>query len=391
MVRILDRQRLWAFTKAYFTCYTSLVGLYIVIDAFSNLDEFMKRADGFSELVNVMGRYYLVHQALYFDQLGSVIGMMAAIFTVTWMQRNNEHLAMLAAGISTHRAIRPVLFASVIVSAFSVANQELVIPRYAEEIQKSHDDDGVRKVQVPSHYDARGIMIDGSEADRASKTLINRFNATLPVTIFGSIRKIEAEQATYIAEDHPTAPIKGGWLIRGASIDPPVDAELLEPGASILTRIKDPAGFPRQWGEQPITKGQTYFLKSPLSFKVMTRKMGWHKYASMLELVDGLSDPGSEKTDRAEIPMYIHLRLLRPFLALNLLFMSLPLVLGGYGRNMFINLGFALGNSAMFYGVNLLCEYLGSNEVLNPPSLAAWLPLFAFALLATWRWDRIRT
>ena len=30
--------------------------------------------------------------------------------------------------------------------------------------------------------------------------------------------------------------------------------------------------------------------------------------------------------------------------------MSLPLVLGGYGRNMFINLGFALGNSAIFYG-----------------------------------------
>ena len=56
-MRILDRQRLWAFTKAYFTCYTSLVGLYIVIDAFSDLDEFMKRADGFSELVNVMGRY----------------------------------------------------------------------------------------------------------------------------------------------------------------------------------------------------------------------------------------------------------------------------------------------------------------------------------------------
>ncbi|MGD0041896.1 MAG: LptF/LptG family permease, partial [Isosphaeraceae bacterium] len=103
-MRILDRQRYWSFIKAYFTCYVSLVGLYIVIDAFSNLDEFMKRADGFVELIKVMGRYYLLHQALYFDQLGGVIGMMAAIFTVTWMQRNNEHLAILAAGISTHRA-----------------------------------------------------------------------------------------------------------------------------------------------------------------------------------------------------------------------------------------------------------------------------------------------
>jgi len=88
--------------------------------------------------------------------------------------------------------------------------------------------------------------------------------------------------------------------------------------------------------------------------------------------------------------MYIHVRLMRPILAMTLLFMSLPLVLGGYGRNMFINLGFALGNSAMFYGAVLLCQYLGSTAVLVP-SLAAWLPLFIFAMLASWRWDRIRT
>ena len=68
-----------------------------------------------------MGRYYLIHQAAYFDLLGSVISMMAAIFTVTWMQRNNEQLAMLAAGISTHRMIRPVLVSSVIVSVLAVA------------------------------------------------------------------------------------------------------------------------------------------------------------------------------------------------------------------------------------------------------------------------------
>src|SRR5271166_5013078 len=141
-MRILDRQRYWAFFKAYFTCYVSLVGLYIVIDAFSNLDEFMKRADGFVELLKVMGRYYLVHQALYFDQLGGVIGMMAAIFTVTWMQRNNEQLAVLAAGVSTHRAIRPVLVSAVIVNFLAISNQEIIMPYFAEELAKSHDDDG---------------------------------------------------------------------------------------------------------------------------------------------------------------------------------------------------------------------------------------------------------
>ena len=119
-MRILDRQRYWSFLKAYVICYVSLVGLYIVIDAFSNLDEFTKRAEGIVEISQVMGRFYLIRQSLFFDQLSGVIGMMAAIFTVTWMQRNNEQLAMLAAGISTHRAIRPVLVSSVFVSGISV-------------------------------------------------------------------------------------------------------------------------------------------------------------------------------------------------------------------------------------------------------------------------------
>ena len=56
-MRILDRQRYWAYAKAYFTCYLSFIGLFIVIDAFSNLDEFMKRAEGL-DLIKVMGRYY---------------------------------------------------------------------------------------------------------------------------------------------------------------------------------------------------------------------------------------------------------------------------------------------------------------------------------------------
>jgi lipopolysaccharide export system permease protein len=73
-----------------------------------------------------------------------------------------------------------------------------------------------------------------------------------------------------------------------------------------------------------------------------------------------------------------------------LLFMSLPLVLGGYGRNMFINLGFALGNSAIFYGALLFAQYLGSFTILSPP-LTAWAPLMGFGAIATLRWGQIRT
>ncbi len=244
MLTILDRQRYWAFIKAYLICYISLVGLYIVIDAFSNLDEFTKRADSSGELFQIMSRYYLIHQSSFFDQLCGVIGMMAAIFTVTWMQRNNEQLAMLAAGISTHRAIVPVLVSSVFVSLLAVANQELVIPHFGEELARRHDDDGMQRVNsVSTRYDSRKLVIHGKSADRATRTILP-FYATLPIRISGQLRSIDGRQGSYIPSDHPTAPLKGGWLIREATINPPLDNEALQDTSAILTRIDDVTGFP---------------------------------------------------------------------------------------------------------------------------------------------------
>jgi lipopolysaccharide export system permease protein len=444
-VLILDKQRYWSFFKAYVICYFSLVGLYIVIDAFSNLDEFTKRADGFVELFRIMSRYYLIHQSQFFDQLCGVIGMMAAIFTVTWMQRNNEQLAMLAAGMSTQRAIRPVLVSSVIVSLIAVANQEITIPYFGEELARRHDDDGQQRVNyVSSRYDSRGIMIHGKYADRASRTLFP-FYATIGVRIFGSIREIEGQQATYLPPDDPRAPLKGGWLVREATINPPLDEETLRGTGALLSRVSDLSGFPPPLAEatkspQPDEAGSpptenltatlltphseithlstlaplplglnlvfwkthalldrrldfgrgTYFLKSSLTFQAMTRKANWYQYAPTLDLLESLTDPATVGSESTDVAIFVHLRILRPFLGLTLLFMSLPLVLGGYGRNMFINLGFALGNSAIFYGMLIFTQYLGSFTVISPP-LTAWAPLIGFGTIATLRWGRIRT
>ena len=447
-MRILDGQRYWSFLKAYVICYVSLVGLYIVIDAFSNLDEFSKRADGVVEISLVMARFYLIHQCLFFDQLCGVIGMMAAIFTVTFMQRNNEQLAMLAAGISTHRAIRPVMLSSIVVCGISMANQELIMPRLSEELAKTHDDDGQGAVHVTGRYDSRNIYIHGVDADRASRTLVP-FWSTIPKSVFGSIRDIKGQQATYIPPDHPTAPLKGGWLVRKAIVNPPLEEDLLVQSRKVLCHVDGLKGFPRPYVpsikaekntkqaptpaatpeslvenqfrphselacfaafptlpfcaniafsrtytllDRKVDMGRgTYFLKTSLTFQAMTRKTNWYQFAMTRDLLQGLTDPGTgEGSERNDVAMFVHVRLLRPILSMNLLFMSLPLVLGGFGRNTFINLGLALGNSALFYGGILFCQYLGGFRIVSPP-LAAWLPLIVFGTIATLRWDQIRS
>jgi lipopolysaccharide export system permease protein len=243
---------------------------------------------------------------------------------------------------------------------------------------------------LPSRYDPRGLTVIGKKADRASKTITEKFNVTIPSEIYGIMRQLEGKQATYIPEDHPTAPLKGGWLVRGATIGPPLEPKDLESPDSIVVEVKDLAGFPRPYGEAGAVAGDVYFLRTPLTFEAMTRKTGWYAYASLSDLFHGLVDPSTDSSERNDVTMHIHVRLLRPFLSLTLMFMSLPLVLGGYGRNMFVNLGYALGNSAIFYGVGLAFQYLGGSDVL-PPALAAWMPLFIFATLATFRWGQIRT
>ena len=403
VMTILDRQRYWAFLKAYVVCFVSLVGLYIVIDAFTQLDEFLKISDGTGSLLKLMGRYYLVRISRFYDQLCGVITLLAAIFTVTWMQRNNEHIAMMAAGISTHRAIVPVIVSSCLISLVAIVNQECVIPQVAEELQRTPDDDGNRKVKTYSRRDVNDILIHSSFAYRSDLS-IEPFNATFPTNRYGLMLHVSARTAPYIPHDATGTPFRGGWLIRAAQLSPadaPVDGTVItridpQPTANLLSlgmgkTLADALveAFPEPRNHSAGQDTGTYFLRTNLTFLTLIQSLQWYQYAATSDLVRATQDP-TFTAERQEISVFLHFRNLRPLLSLVMLGLSLPLVLGGYGRNMFINLGFSLGTSAIFYTAIFITQWLGNNRMLSP-ELAAWAPLIGFGSLAASRWDRIRT
>lgn len=383
-MRILDRQRYWAFLKAYAVSFVSLVGLYVVIDAFSNLDEFLKVTSSTGVLFRRMGYYYLIRLSFFYDRLCGVITMMAAIFTVTWMQKNNELLAMLAAGISTRRVIVPVIVSAGIVSGLAVVNQEWLIPRIGDDLQLRPDDDGTIKVMAGSRYDSNEIHISGKTGDRAEKT-IDYFHALLPVSRFGALMALEARLARYIPEGDAASPLRGGWLLWGAHLSPDE-----EPDGKILIAVP-----PEMVGRFPKVKppgpphGPVMFLRSSITFTNITRSADWFQFATTPDLIRALADPSSP-AESVKVGVYLHGRIVRPITAMVLLFLSLPLVLGGEGRNMFVNLGLSLGTSALFYGVSFLINYLANNKVMSP-ELAAFAPIIAFGAIAAARWENIRT
>lgn len=387
-MRILDRQRYWAYLKAYLVCFVALVGLYVVVDAFSNLDEFAEVTDGPRELIEHMGRYYLVRLSLFYDRLFGVIGMMAAIFTVTWMQRDNELLAMMAAGISARRAIRPVLFSAVLIGGLAVYNQEAIMPEVARELQLPPDDDGRRELKVYSRIDVNEIMIHGEKGYRETRT-VEPFDASLPISRFGTLQNLEAKEGMWIPAEAVRCPYRNGWLLRGARLSPPDS----EPDGTLLIKVdpEDLPDFPPARNPPEKLPGDVYFLHSNVSFDVATRSLQWFNFAATRDLLETLSEPIGE-TERTEIGVFLHARTLRPLLSMTLLVLTLPIVMGGGSRGMFVNLGMSLGVSAMFYGGQFLCLYLGSNRAFGmTPEFSAWLPLIVFGTIAVARWDKIRT
>ena len=389
-MRILDRQRYWSFVKAYFICFFALVGLYVVIDSFSNIDEFSEWSFTTYALVYNMSRYYLIKMSLIYDQICGIITMMAAIFTVTWMQRNNELLAMLAAGISTQRVIRPVLVSAVAISSLAIINQELIMPRLAEELQRPPDDDGFVPKKVYPRQDSAEVFIQGFVADRSNRS-VSHIAVTIPVRVAGELIEVASPEAIYIPPDDPDCPKRGGWVLWGARfLTAPPDGSLEDLTHGVLTEITDRSPYPRpkdKLAGRP--NASVFFLKTGLSFTSLTRSPQWFHFATTKDLILALSDP-SNLGERGDISIFLHSRIIRPLAAFNLMLLSLPLVLGGAGRNMFVNLGMSLGTSGLFYSVTFISQYLGGHEIYSA-EMSAWAPLILFGTLAVLRWDKIRT
>ena len=140
-MRIIDRYLLAQYVKTFLICWISLTGLYVVVDAFSNLDEFMRYAEHSGKpLVRIMGEFYTFRAIYFFDRCSAILAMIAAMFTITGITRHNELTALLAAGISRMRVVRPILIAAAVVTVGAACSREFVIPSLREHLTRDPKD-----------------------------------------------------------------------------------------------------------------------------------------------------------------------------------------------------------------------------------------------------------
>ena len=166
---ILDRLFFRNYIKNYIIVFSCMLTLYVVLDLFTNLNDFAVNRNGVVSLFRHVAGYYAVQITIIFDKLAPIITVLAGLFTVVWMQKSNELLPQLSAGVSTYRVIRPIVFGCLCTLALSTLNTEMIIPRLADQLTISRDDpERVKPVQVRGAFDpmTRDHFIGGGDQSR---------------------------------------------------------------------------------------------------------------------------------------------------------------------------------------------------------------------------------
>jgi lipopolysaccharide export system permease protein len=365
MLKLIDRQLARNYIKSYVVCLVSLISLYIVIDLFNNIDDFTQNGQSFFSSLHHIAHYYGYMSTHIFDRLSEAIVLLAAMFTVAWMQRSNELLPQLSAGVCTRRVIRPVLLSACALVLVNVANQELLIPSLRPVFRD--DPKGERTVAVQGSFDSNGIHLSGKTATRRGQC-VREFTCVIPEGAGNSsLISLHAKEAHYIpaGEGEHT----GGWLLtdtKPRELAAPINKDVLE--------YLDPG---------------KYFLRSPdVDFDVLTRDRKWFYQVSTWRLFQELNRASSSRL--ACMAVFFHMRLTRPLLGMILVIMGLSVILRDQNRNVFISAGMCLVLCAVFYAAGLGAKYLGDREFLSP-ALAAWLPVLIFGPLALVQFDAIHT
>jgi lipopolysaccharide export system permease protein len=365
MTRI-DRYLIVLFVRVFLVCFLTLAGLLIVAQIFTNLDELIEYGRIRGSLPLALAEYFGPVLLTIFDRTCALTALLSLLFVVAWLYRTNEWTAMLAAGVSKARVIRPLLFVCLIVIFASAISRELWIPKYSHILtRKPQDLQGVERVLPirPTEDSQYGLLIAGKSIASTSQTIRN------PVfVLFGPassvVGQIQAESALY---QEASESLPAGYLVQGLG-----QAKFLQQPSVVVEGLD----YLRLPSDTPGLKPDECFIPSSVEFD-MLRGSTAKQFASTSDLIWRARNQGDYYGD--DLQMLIHQRFMQPFSDATQLLLGLPLVLTSRRRNV-VQLTIAcLLTFGVFFGISVSLSMLSGSSSWLSPTVATWIPLMLFA------------
>jgi lipopolysaccharide export system permease protein len=348
---VLDRYLTRSFVGGYFLLLAVFIGMYILLELMFNLDEFTEDSSrGPLQVLGLIVDYYKYKVPLYYGQLGGAVLAMAGGFTVAAMLRNNEMVALVAAGVPLQRLAAPLIVSSVVLIGLWMANQEFVVPRFAEKIARTHDDvTGVRTSGVYAARDERNAILSAQRLDPIS----------------GRLHRV------FIIEPDPTGAPAGVIQADSAAWDPAAQVWRLTRGVRIWQGPQQADGLGAAILKTPVDEFAYSLTPEQL---VLRRDSQWESLLSLRQLHALRNVPNL--ANRATVEANLHLRLTQPLVQLILLLLTLPFFLTRLPPNVITAGGKALLLGGIFFLVVSLSQSLVRDE--SAAAMVAWAPIFLF-------------
>jgi lipopolysaccharide export system permease protein len=371
-MKILDRYVARNYLTGYLISLAVLLGLRIVTDMFVNLDEFAEHSDAgaFGVMKNV-ATYYGAQSTVYFRDFAGLITVIAAVFSLGKMTRQNELVAVMASGVSLKRLIMPIVILSVLMTGVLMVDQEFVIPNLANQLSLNPDEiGGVAFDRVWFLPDSKGSLISTPKFDILTETMDSptiltraRDSQNKPWHITG---RITADRATY---NEATS----SWKLENGKY-------LAAPKFGQKTEF------------QPVRDIDAYQTEITIKDIMVRRKSNFMSYMSWRDL-SAMTAQKTKIRDVAQLLSEKHFRVTGPMIDLIMLMIALPVLVCRDPKTLKSAIGVSFLLTASCYLLTFICRMAAPEETIIGlhPELWAWLPVFVFLPISLLQLDSMKT
>ena len=337
-MRIIDRYLLRQFVQTFLICFLSLIGLFVVIDLFTNLEHFVTAGREAGGVMSFIAQYYMYKTIPFFDRTGGLLALVSAMFTVSWIQRHNEMTALMAAGVSRFRVLLPIIIAVAVVSLILAANREILMPRYRHEFSRHpQDPSGSKPQSLGPRYDGRTNVSAGRQVQLTpTNKRIEEPSFRMPPSLYALRQYVDGRQRLL-------------QTARGQTVRADICST-----ACIGRRTSTPGRHCRLNGRtgayhsvrRPVAQAGPVFSGERRGFRPIDGGEEPHQLSSTAQLIRGLRNPSLDYGAKEKVA--IHARLVQPLLDMTLLFLGLPLVVTRESRNVFVAMGICMAVTTAF-------------------------------------------
>ncbi len=348
----LDRYVSSYFISSYGICLLFFLGMFVLIDLFAKSDEIFENAADLAKMGlsvgTLMSQYYGLMLPFIFLQVAPFVTVMAAIFAITRLRRNNELVPMIVAGRSVFRVLLPVFVFAVFLVLLMVSVQQFVAPGLA---------DGRERYKALLFDGELERLIDGRyQCGENEYVFIRDYDINSRRIAYFDVSVLDSEEPPEIGKD-------ATWDEGRQRFVYTVSATGSEGDSGVETR-----DLPEQL--------------TPDLIESKTRGPYDLSY-SQAEFLFG-------RTGESKWKVLLHYHLTFPLSNLLLLMLGLPFVLSQQGRNLLLGMVTAILICAAYFAFDAVMRNLGDKEVLHPV-LAAWFGVIFFGSLGVVLIDSVKS